>query len=316
MWAVLCIGVIWVLVAVRRGYSYLPDFEMRRRGTRGNTILHRLADIAPYQASLVLVLNSLICLFSAVFVLITSRSYSIFTALLLFAVAGLGYRYLSQKNIAVAVKFAAWLSVYILKYVRKLHQLQKRFNKPKRVVTHIYEREDLKKLIQHQKSAINNRIDHSELDAVLKLLEFEQHKISSVMVPYKAIRFVNAKESIGPILLSELHKTGFKQFPVQGNAKHDILGIISLKTVAHYDEGGLVTDAMDSTVLYVRDNQPLERVVQAFTKTGKDMFIVVNAREKVVGLITICDVLEAVIGTSIYDDFDGYDDREAVSQQT
>ena len=43
------------------------------------------------------------------------------------------------------------------------------------------------------------------------------------------------------------------------------------------------------------------------------MFIVVNSFEEFVGIITIEDILEQVIGHKIIDEFDHYDDMRAVA---
>lgn len=305
---------IWGLIALKRGYTYLPAFEMKRRGSRGNQILRDMALIAPYQTAVRLLINALLVLIAFVYLLTIVRTYSNLEVGFIFAGTALGVWYFSKKNIAMVVRLCAWLGKYLLPIVANLQKVITRLTRSQTVITEIYEREDLKRLITRQATAVNNRISSVDLEAVMHVLEFEHRKIATVMVPYKQIRFVNAKEPIGPILLSELHKSGYKQFPVLGNAKHDIQGILSLKEVADYAEGGYVTEAMDPEVMYVRDNQPLEQVLQAFTKTGKQIFIVIDTREKVLGLITVRDVLEEIIGHTIHGDFNDYHNRELVAR--
>src|SRR5690606_35080755 len=77
--------------------------------------------------------------------------------------------------------------------------------------------------------------------------------------------------------------------------------------------GGLVKNLMESRIYYVHDESSLDEVLQAFIKTHHHMFLVVSDFEEVIGLITMEDVLEQVVGKPIIDEFDQYDDLRAVA---
>ncbi|QQS69160.1 CBS domain-containing protein [Candidatus Saccharibacteria bacterium] len=70
---------------------------------------------------------------------------------------------------------------------------------------------------------------------------------------------------------------------------------------------------MRRKVTYVHEDFTLYQTLQAFIKTKQHLFIVVNSFEEYVGIITIEDVLERVIGKLIVDEFDRYDDLRAVA---
>jgi Mg2+/Co2+ transporter CorC len=53
--------------------------------------------------------------------------------------------------------------------------------------------------------------------------------------------------------------------------------------------------------------------LQAFLKTKRHLFIVVNGFEEVIGIVTIEDVIEQIIGQPIMDEFDQYQDLRAVA---
>jgi CBS domain containing-hemolysin-like protein len=74
---------------------------------------------------------------------------------------------------------------------------------------------------------------------------------------------------------------------------------------------------MKPGVHYVHEDQTLYRVLHAFLTTKQHIFTVIDSDERYVGIITIEDVLEQVIGhkfeNGIEDGFDSYDDKKAVA---
>jgi CBS domain containing-hemolysin-like protein len=63
----------------------------------------------------------------------------------------------------------------------------------------------------------------------------------------------------------------------------------------------------------VHEDFTLYQALQAFLKTKHHLFLVVNSFEELVGILTIEDVLEQMIGKPIVDEFDRYDDLRAVA---
>jgi CBS domain containing-hemolysin-like protein len=70
---------------------------------------------------------------------------------------------------------------------------------------------------------------------------------------------------------------------------------------------------MSKDVYFVHEDLALQHVLEAFLKTKHHLFIVVNSFEEYVGVITIEDLLEQIIGAKIVDEFDQYDDLRAVA---
>jgi CBS domain containing-hemolysin-like protein len=81
----------------------------------------------------------------------------------------------------------------------------------------------------------------------------------------------------------------------------------------HADHGGRVSTLMRRPVVYVHEDFSLGQVLQAFLKTYNHLFIVVNEFEEFVGIITIEDVIDQIIGRPLADEFDNYTDLRAVA---
>ena len=74
-----------------------------------------------------------------------------------------------------------------------------------------------------------------------------------------------------------------------------------------------VKAAMDKKVFYIRQDQSLQHALAAFIRVRHHLFIVVNQFRETVGLLTLEDVLEALLGRKINDEFDAYDDLRQVA---
>lgn len=307
--------------ALYSAYFFLPYKEVRRRGSRGAEVYKRLSLVSRHGKLAKGFFRLVTYIFAVVTVMLLSREFDALRAFVLVSMFALVLLYLKKTTIKSAARLAAWAAPFfdwIFTKARPVADILGRIPLRRRseIRTDIFTKEDLIEFLETQRSAKNNRIDTGDLEHALHALAVRVKKVKDHMVKFKDIHMVNIKEPIGPILLSELHKTGFNLFPVQGNARHEVLGILSLKKLKEHASGGVVADAMDEQVFYVHEDYRLEQVLQAYTKTGKSMFIVIDAREKVTGLITVSDVLKELAGeANVYSEFDDYDNPSAVAQR-
>jgi CBS domain containing-hemolysin-like protein len=124
---------------------------------------------------------------------------------------------------------------------------------------------------------------------------------------------VSADEVVSPVVIRELHDSGHSRFPVFEGKSDRIAGTLYLRELITLKKSGPVRDVMERTVYYVHEEYPLEQVLHAFLKTKHHLFIVVDKFEEYVGIITIEDIIEQILGVKIVDEFDSYDDIRAVA---
>lgn len=280
--------------------------------------------VSAYGTSARLLLGTLTFIYAAAGMIIIARHFDPLTALLLLAVFSGLMVLLGTKNYQSVTRLAAAVAPLIAKILENLEPIRQAFANAGHIIprprrkpttrTKIYEKEDLVEFIEKQKRAGNNRIPNAELDAVLNALEFNSKRIREHMVSRINIHFVTPKDPIGPILLSELHKTGHSCFPVRGNGEDEIVGMLHLEDlIEDHKSGGSVADAMSDKVAYVNQEAALVQVLQAFFKTGLRVFMVVDSDRKITGLIGVNEVLNELIGSPLNSDFTEYDDAQAVS---
>lgn len=179
------------------------------------------------------------------------------------------------------------------------------------VAKRFHSREEL----QHMVLQSGDILTKDEQALIRSALAFNDQTVDSVMTPKSQIVSIKKGEFLGPLVLSELHDAGHSRLPViHGDIDH-VVGILYLRDLLSLDNKRSVTaeKAMDPKVFYIRYDDTLQHALAAFLKTHHHLFIVINDQRETVGLLTIEDVIEALIGRAIVDEDDNHGDLRAVA---
>ncbi len=157
----------------------------------------------------------------------------------------------------------------------------------------------------------NGAISPSEKKLITNGLKFNDTKVEEIMTPRSMIESVSMNELLGPLVLDDLHKKGYSRFPViDGDIDHivGVLRIQDLLTIDQKAKSHRAETVMSKEVYYIRENQTLQHALAAFLKTQHHLFIVINEFRETVGLLSLEDVIEALLGQKIIDEYDIYGD--------
>lgn len=320
-------GIIFGLLAtlsavLYKTYGYLPAKELKRQARKGDelaAILYRSVAYG-FNAQIILALFGLICLYfafalleKAVGVWLTLPTLLVLGVFGLYFVRSKGGMHPASTWLAVKVSpLLAWLAERLHPVLDAISRFVKRFL-PIRVHSGLYEKEDFVRLLEQQRTQPDSRISAGEIDLLTHALSFGDKTVADAMVPKRVVVDVNVADSVGPVLMGELHRSGHSRFPVYESRHDHLVGVLYLHDLVEIKHTGMVRDIMRPKVMYVHENFTLYQTLQAFVKTKQHLFVVVNEFEEYVGIITIEDVLERVIGKLIVDEFDTYDDLRAVA---
>jgi CBS domain containing-hemolysin-like protein len=179
----------------------------------------------------------------------------------------------------------------------------------------IYSKAQLYKLFELHQASPDSDIEQAELEMVKHVLEFGDKTIREIMTPRRMMKLVAAEATVGTGLLEELHGSGHSRFPVYaGDDKENITGTLYLRDLVKAKTGGKVKDLMHKNTYYVHEELPLAHGLQAFLKTKHHLFLVTNNFAEVVGLVSLEDIIEQIVGKQIIDEFDAYDSLRAVAE--
>ena len=179
----------------------------------------------------------------------------------------------------------------------------------------IYSKGELVKILEEHEKSEDSSIEADELRIVENALQFGDRAIEEVMTPKSVVKTVSSTEPVGPVLMKELHETGFSRFPVYEEDEDNIVGILYLQDLIKPSKGRkYVRDLVVTDVYFVNEHLKLDHALNAFLRTKNHLFIAVNEFQEMVGVITIEDILEQIIGREIVDEFDKYDDMREVAK--
>ncbi|MGH7156789.1 MAG: CBS domain-containing protein, partial [Candidatus Saccharimonadales bacterium] len=185
--------------------------------------------------------------------------------------------------------------------------------------TGLYEKRDLLEFLTKQNKQVDNRIPEADLHIAFNAIQFGDKSVAQIMTPRRKVKLVGANESIGPLLMDELHKSGFSRFPViKDSAKTavpEVIGTLYLNNLIGYEGGGKVKDLASHDVYFINEDVNLRQALGAFLKTHHHLLIVVNSFEEMAGVLSLEDLLEQIIGKQIVDEFDSYQNLRAVAAQ-
>jgi CBS domain containing-hemolysin-like protein len=307
-------------VVVRKTYYYLPARELKRQAEHGDKLAKQLYRAVAYGSSLRSLLWLYIGLVTAASLIILARELPIWASLLIVGpVLWAAFSWLpSSRRTKIGAALATAVTpavVFLLNYLhpvlsRGTDSLQKRLSAKNH--TGLFEREDLIELIEQQQWQNDSRITPEELEIVKRALTFEDYKVADILVSRKKVKTVLATDTVGPILIDELHKSGQDYVLVRDKKGGMVVGTLEFKRL-NLQSQGKVGDLMTPNVYYIHEDDNLSQALHAFFATNHSLFVVVNSFEEYVGIVSVENILKQLLGHIPGEDFDQYTNVEAVA---
>ena len=150
---------------------------------------------------------------------------------------------------------------------------------------------------------------HEMLEGVLRVVELQ---VRDIMVPRSQMAIVNRDDPPEEILPMVV-ESGHSRFPVIGDDRDQIVGILLAKDLLRYfvASGRANFDIKECLrpAVFIPESKRLNVLLKEFRVSHHHMAIVVDEYGGVSGLVTIEDVLEQIVG-DIGDEYDTDDDLD------
>jgi putative hemolysin len=310
------IALIFV-TGIRPAPSDMSRFELRRLAKKGDLESRRALEREDrlQDVTTLITLTSVIFLILVVAFLIAASGWLI--GIVLSFVAGLTYIRLSHTDL---------VSMYARKYYTSYEQAI--LNRIDRFVPYIKpfrthfttkvdghrkfdSRQELQFSIQQSKDVLSD----DERTLITAALDFKDQVIGDVMTPRNVVRTIHKDEFLGPLVLSELHDSGHSRLPVIDEDIDHVIGMLHVRDLLSLDNKKSTTaeKMMEQKVYYIHQDDTLDHALAAFIKSRHHLFVVINDQRETVGLLSLEDVIENLIGRKIVDEDDNHADLRAVA---
>ena len=144
-------------------------------------------------------------------------------------------------------------------------------------------------------------IKEVEKRLIQRIFDFENTSVSDVMTGKKQMVLVSADMKIKDVLGLPLAKM-YSRFPVYEKQKDNIVGILYIKdTLKQIKENKTDIEVRHimRNPLFVFTNKKLDSTLRLFQSRKQHMAVVINEKVEVMGLITIENILEEIVGEII-----------------
>lgn len=298
--------------------STLSVFELQRRSDKGNeSAKQELAREALLDdvLSIKKVLEALLLVFT---VIAAVAAFGPIVGVLVSVVVALGYGQVARIDAVhtIATRLLEQVEPQVIQSLERYPDLGKllRTVGVSAVAAQVSSREELEHVIAESGMILTA----DEKNLLANGLHFNEKTVETVMTPRGVVETIAKGEVIGPLVLDQLHRTGHSRFPViDGDIDH-VVGVLHIKDLLTLGKKETETAerAMEKRVFYINQDQTLDHALAAFIKTRHHLFVVVNGYRETAGILTLEDVMEALLGREIVDEFDVHDDLRVVAARS
>ena len=149
---------------------------------------------------------------------------------------------------------------------------------------------------------IDSSLRTAEKKIVERIFDFSETEVEDVMIPLVNVKALEVDDRIEKAV-SYAQKTGYSRIPVFSEEAYNIIGIVhAFDLLTAQQKTQTLRDIMRPAP-YVPNTAPVDELLKQLRTEGNSIAIVVNEYGGTIGIVTIEDILEEVVG-EIYDEYD------------
>lgn len=197
------------------------------------------------------------------------------------------------KLFSIPVSALNWIGLLTLKLLRV---------PPPGMDSRLYSLDELEMVVLE--SYAGGLLNQREQELVANILDFSEERVEQVMIPRTLITAI-------PITIPEqalldlIPTTGYSRLPVYRGSVDNIVGMLHLKDLVRQQLSGDPFDlpSLLRKVSFVPETLPVKSLLASFKRLHQHMAIIIDEHGGTLGLVTLEDLLEEVVG-DVRDEFD------------
>lgn len=156
-------------------------------------------------------------------------------------------------------------------------------------------------------------IEETEKDMFSGIFRLSERRVDALMTPHTEVVWIDLEDSREQII-HELTHSEYSRIPAARGDLDEVVGMINIKELVGVDlhSPDFQIAAYIREPLFVPENLPALKAFEKFRETGIHQALVIDEYGGVQGMVTLYDVLEAIVGSLPADEFD--QEQEAVQR--
>lgn len=148
-----------------------------------------------------------------------------------------------------------------------------------------------------------NELDDDEVRVITNVLDLHDIKVREIMTPRTVCEYVDPKKTVADFM-AQYARGQFSRYPVIEPEGESPLGVVFRRDIIGVDDDKLMSEVMMKSPLVVADQTNVETVMGQLMREQQHMALVYDEYGTWMGIVTMEDVFETLIGKSIVDETD------------
>ena len=151
-------------------------------------------------------------------------------------------------------------------------------------------------------------ISQEESSFIKSVLHFRDTKVDGVMTPISVVESVPETDTAQDVLNKEIP---FSRIPVYKDDPHNITGYVlkdDLHETERVENGDSPISLFKRTIFNIATQSDLPHTINYFSKNRAHIAVVTGTDGKAIGIVTLEDTVETLLGWEIVDEFDPIED--------
>jgi len=159
-------------------------------------------------------------------------------------------------------------------------------------------------------------IDEQEGDIIENLIKLDGIPVEEVMTPRSVIFALNKNDTVGEVVKNH-SPISFSRIPVYDGDLEKTIGIVNRYDLVNKqaeDKFDIKISELMKPIYFVSDTDSVSDVLDLFVKKHQQIFLVKDKFETLIGLITLEDAIETLLGVEIVDEHDNVVDMRKLAK--
>ncbi|MDN5274580.1 MAG: hypothetical protein JWP06_481 [Candidatus Saccharibacteria bacterium] len=167
-------------------------------------------------------------------------------------------------------------------------------------------RQELGVMITEHLGSNVSELDDDEVEIIRGALQLSEKRVREIMTPIKQVYWVTPKTELTHEKIDEIKKIGRSRIPVFNKERTHCHGLLLMKDLVNMDFDDETYTVQDLNLHYVQpigSMTALDTLLRRFISTGTHL-LPIEKDNRIVGIVTIEDVIEEIVGHEIEDETD------------